>query len=273
MNTHILIRRAFQVAACLLLGGSLSAQTILWNEDFSGSTLNPNLTGMKSGDGVVPSLSDGKITFNSGSIGFAQSKIYTAKTQTGAVSLNGHDVYNFFDEGFTVSVSDISFTGTGGDLFIMIGAGIDAFPRGAIPGVFLRLERTSSGSYTLSLNDKGAGGLVKGYTYSLSSLPTSLSLSLNADGWEMTVGGTTFSAGGTSRSGDVWTYINSTDFDTAIPYLSIGTVNYLATGSNDFTASISGFEVVTAVPEPSESAFLFGLSTLIGLWLLRRRSR
>lgn len=275
MNTNALVRCCLLALFVLPLGGALSAQTVLWDDDLSAPTLNSNLTARNSGAAsTAPVQGGGKLTFNSGTANFGASYIQTATDQNGQALYNGKGVFNFFDHALSMTIAAPAFSATPAsgtyDFFALIGteaASGPQTPRGNSEGVYLRLRYTSAGAYELSLTEKISGGPASSYT--LAALPSSITLVLDSSGWAMEIAGTIFSGGGgISRTGS-WSHISPSLFEGSNPVLTMGTVNWNAQNPA-FNATIDGFSVVV-VPEPAQSVALLALVALAGVWFVRRR--
>ena len=271
------------LATSLCLGSQLvHAQTTVWYDNFSGSSLKPtgNLSIDKTGPASVTQGSN-QLTMNTGgNASGARAGVYTTTNQTGALStFNGADLYNFYDHTVTASfdIAGITATASGRPQFFF-SIGEDANNQHTATqmdlGVSFGIE-FSGGTWRLFYTEQGTGAST-GVVANFSGVPTGITYTLNGTLATIDITDATFTAIGNQG--------NSVDADTVTVTMSNTLGNFndytLAFGAQNRTALNSGAETevilnsfsVSVVPEPSSYALLGGCFTLAWVMVRRRRS-
>jgi len=267
------------VIALFLIGlasSSLNAQTIVWTDSFSGGSLNP-LFSTQLSNSFTATQGGGSLTFSSSSgTNFAKGYIYTNKDQDGNMVVDEASIYNFFNRPITITLSDLSFSGTPSagntySFFALLGTPVSndttkIAPRDNFAGAFVRLNKSDSGTYTLAVGSRiiESGGSASVTSFSLSGLPASLALTLDGANWTLAISGASFSSDDSAFRSGTFTNITEEDMEGSM-YFSMGIVNYstLDASSLPYSVSISNLEIA-AVPEPGS----VGLISLAGVAVL-----
>ena len=268
--------------ALLLFQISAVASTVIWDDDFSGSSINSYFTVYRNYGDINAVQTGGRMNFVSDrGTNFAEVHVATATDQNGNSQIGSEPVFNFFDREISIKASDPSFSGDlvsglGYNLFLLIGvpAGGDVqnlTPRTDFSGAFARINYDVGGIWSITVGDRIIGGGVDTSTLSVTGAPSSVELVLNGGEWRLTLEGATFSGGGTSAMGS-FSRLTASDLD-GQSYFSMGTINQgdLDSSSVPFEVSLSRLQIAdtTPIPEPSSVA-LFGVAALLGGSVLRQ---
>lgn len=271
--------------ALLFMSSWLHASTVIWKDDFSGSSLDPHFsTYILSGFGV--SQNNGNLVFSSNNgTTLLTSYIYTKTDQNGASTADGSSMYNFFNRPITIKLSDIAVTGTptgsnSFDLYLLLGTPkggsiADLTPRNNVSGAFARLSYGSNGIYTVYIGDRlidGSAG-AKTTSFSLIGQPTSMEFILNGSNWTLSLSGATFDASGATSKSGVLTQITSASL-IGSTYFSMGIINYpnLPTDNLPYGFSISDLEI-QSIPEPSSLGLAASVVIVAGCCVVNGRRR
>lgn len=275
----------FPLLALMSCSTALTAASVIWSDDFSGSQLNSYFTKYRNYLDIDIAQSGGQLVVSSSrAANFAAAYAVTSTDQNGVSSADGASMYNFFHRPIAVTITDPIFSGgltsgVGYNFFVLLGtpSGGDIAnlnPRSSMSGAYARLFYNPGGAYSLEVGDRVIGGGAVGNTMALSGAPTAFTLTLNGTEWQVDVVGTTFSATGmTSVSG---TLAQIVEGDLAgSTYFSLGTIQSgnLNAASVPYDVAISSLliEEVQIVPEP-DVTMLLGVGIIaIGLRSWRQR--
>jgi len=174
--------------ALLFLSSCLHASTTIWEDDFSGASLDSHFSTYVSSGNI--SQSNGNLVFTTtAGTTLLSSYIYTKTDQNGNASLGSASMYNFYDHPISITLSGIAVTGTPTgtntfDLFLLMGTPqssniANLTPRNSVSGAFARLSYDATGTYTLYMGDRLIGGPGAVTTnFVLIGTPTSLELTM-----------------------------------------------------------------------------------------------
>lgn len=269
------------LASSLCLGSQLMhAQTILWNDNFSGVSLNSNLSVNTSGLGAVTQASN-QLTMNTGEItSGARAGVYTTTDQTGTLStFNGADLYNFYDHTVTTSfdIAGITATTSGRPQFYF-SIGEDAQDRYTATqmdlGVSFGIELSGT-TWRFFYTEQGTGA-GSGTVANFSGLPTGITYTLDGTLATIDITGATFTAFGNQGTGidaDTVTVTMSNTLGNFNDYtLAFGAQNRTALNAGAETEVILNSFEVSVIPEPSTYVLLGGCVALAWVMVRRRRS-
>ena len=262
----------------------LHAQTSVWNDNFSGSSLKPNghLSIDKSGAGSV-SQGSNQLTMNNGTnLTPARAGVYTTTDKTGTLStINGADLYNFYDHtviaSFDIDAVNYSATTSGRPQFyfsIAKDLNNQHNPVHMDLGVSFGIE-LSGGTWRLFYTEKGTGAAT-GVIGSLSELPTGITYTLNGTLATIDITDATFTSignQGTSVDANTVTVTMadySADFNDDYT-LAFGALNRTELDSGAETEVILNSFSVSVIPEPYSYTLLGGCFALAWVVMVRRR--
>jgi len=273
------------VSALLLLAAGPLQAAVIWDDDFSGASLNTNFTQFRQGAGAGSTQADGQLVMDVGVTNTsAQAAVNTTTDQTGTITtFNGEKLYNFYDHQVKARFDIASISGVNGSnrntFYFSIGDDVDgnyAPVNGALDnGIGFTLEQVTVSSSTywrLGYNHLTAGVAGGGVVADISGVPTSLTYTLEGTEAIILMLGATITKVGSFGNGTV----GGTDLTVALADLSANISGYtMAFGARNQGAvdaktvvTLNSFEV-TVVPEPSTFALL--AASLTALMLFRRR--
>ena len=264
----------------------LHAQTSVWNDDFSGSSLSLKPTGHlsidKSGAGSV-SQGSNQLTMNNGSnLTPARAGVYTTTDQTGTLStINGADLYNFYDHtviaSFDIDAVNYSATTSGRPQFyfsIAKDLNNQHNPVQMDLGVSFGIE-LSGGTWRLFYTEKGTGAAT-GVIGSLSELPTGITYTLNGTLATIDITDATFTSIGNQGTSVDANTVTATIADYKADFnddytLAFGALNRTTLDLNAETEVILNSFSVSVIPEPYSYTLLGGCFALAWVVMVRRR--
>jgi len=274
-------------AGLILVAASTSLQAVsVWNDDFTGGSVNGNFTGFTQGAGAGSTLSGGQLTMDTGvAAGSAQAGLNTTTDSTGAVStFNGEPLYNFYNHEVSASFAIASFTGTTGSpavgrnsFYFSIGDDSDGnyMPQNNVldDGIGFAVEQISTGWRLIYQSLDSVNGNGGGVASILSGAPTDITYTLDGLLATIDIVGATF-----TTQGSAGTIVNPNRVTVALSDLSDNISGYnLAFGAyNQGTVdtktvvTLNSFDV-SVIPEPGTFALLAGCLALAAVMVRRRR--
>lgn len=262
-----------------------TAASVIWNDDFSGSNLNPYFTKYRNYLDIDVAQSGGQLVVSSSrTANFAAAYVATSTDQNGVSTADGASMYDFFHRPIAVTVSDPIFSGglTGGvgyNIFVLLGTpnGGDIAnlnPRSSMSGAYARLFYNPGGAYSLEVGDRVIGGGAVGNTLALNGAPTAFTFTLSGTQWQLDVVGTTFLSTGTTSATGTLAQITAEDLAGGT-YFSMGTIQTgnLNTTSVPYDIAISSLLIKEAsvVPEPGVVMLLGMGAIMVGVRAWRQR--
>jgi hypothetical protein len=268
-------------ALLIAVAGPLQAEVVVWNDDFSGPSINSNLTVVTAGPGANVTQTGGQLIMNTGSTtGSARALIVTDKTSTGATTIGSDLVFDYMANAVT---STFNIAGVTTDIdganptrptfFLTIGQDARSiyYPgTGLDYGVGIALEYLDAlGYWRFAARTANNRVATEDYLGNLSALPTSVTYTINNTAASISIAGATFTSGGTGTSssaitfGDLSGVAAFTQRNLAFGAFNAGTVD------PQTVATLNAFQV-TVVPEPSTFALIAGsLTALVVLRIAR----
>jgi hypothetical protein len=263
-----------------------NAQFLAWDDDFSGASLNSNLTVSNAGPNASVSQTSGQLILNTGTTtGAAFATAYTSTSAAGESTFNGNSLYDFYKHSVAMSFDIASFAGapdTGRNRF-MFGIGQSGTAGGRYNteagtgantlgyGVGFTLEKFIGGTGSRLVVSTSNNGVVSNQLFNITGgeIPTSVSVLLGGTSATVTMTGATFvissSNSVTVTLADLSKIEAFTDYDFFFGAHNLGVV------TAQTIVTLDSFSV-TAIPEPASVGFLLGMVALMGV-VRTRRSR
>ena len=193
------------ITATVLLSGTCMAG-VLWDEDFSGASLNANFTEFTQGAGAEVVQAGGQLVMDTGvAAGSAHAALNTVSDQSGTLTqTNGAALYNFYNHPVQARFDIASISGSSGNkqnvFYFSVGEDADGKHMPQINvldnGLGFRLEQTDSNSTWQIIYQAldGAANAGNGTVAILSGAPTAITYTLSGTQAAIQLEGATFTA-------------------------------------------------------------------------------
>jgi len=210
--------RGMVVGSALLVAGTLQAG-LIWSNDFSGASLDSNLSTATQGAGANVTQTGGQLKLDTAvTTGSARAQVYTQKDSSGGTTFNGNPLYDFYNHQVSVSFNIASIAGTPGTgrnvFFVSIGEDASNFltpVNSAMDyGQGIVIEQLSTG-WRMNGNSLNNGTATSKFLYTLSAAPTAVTYTFNGTNATISMTGATFTSGGAGVSGQSSTSVTFDD--------------------------------------------------------------
>ena len=247
-----------------------SAQIVAWDDDFSGPSLNSNLSeSLHTTTAATVTQTGGQLVLDSGLTGNSRrAGVYTQSDSSGGTTFNGNPLYNFYEHAVSVSFDIASITGTpiassGSNVFyVSIGqdAGNVLVPAANAmdygQGILLRKLDTGSGAFWRMVGVSLNNGSATEQFLEISGLPTAVTYTFDRTNASIRMTGATFTSGPSSGTSEASMTFADLSGVAAFTSYSLGFGVYeMGNTAEKTVATLDAFQV-TVIPEPSASALL-----------------